>query len=78
MKQSDDWYVYPKPTLDVVYVSFEEDFEYRIVDITGRCLNKSISYDSKIDLTSFTSGIYFLSVSRNGKLPTIRRFVTSR
>ncbi|MFT6333670.1 MAG: hypothetical protein ACJATI_000398 [Halioglobus sp.] len=74
----EDWYVYPNPASELINLSFEEDFEYRIMDVAGRCLKKSTSYNSQIDVSSLSNGIYFLSVSINGKRSTIARFVKSR
>lgn len=74
----EDWYVYPNPASELINLSFEEDFGYRIMDVAGRCLKKSTSYNSQIDVSSLSNGIYFLSVSINGKRSTIVRFVKSR
>ncbi|RWX01665.1 T9SS type A sorting domain-containing protein [Flavobacterium cerinum] len=68
--QVDNFTVYPNPTNGLVTITGKTTGVFTVTDITGKELlrleNKDSAEQTKVDLTSFNSGIYFLNV--NGKL----------
>ncbi len=59
--------LFPNPTSGNVYFfALKDEFEYIIKDLTGQIIQKRISKQNTIDLSGFTSGIYFISIDNNG------------
>jgi len=55
--------VYPNPTQGILTLSADlADAKYTITDIMGRILKKDILKTNTIDITTFKSGVYYLSI----------------
>ena len=58
--------VYPNPVHDLLKISFLNkhfQFQITILDSQGKeCLQRKINYDSDIDLSSFSRGIYIMKI----------------
>ena len=70
-----DWSIYPNPSSSIINLPFDDETEYQIFDLTGRCVQQSISRNYQIDISSLSDGIYFISVSREGNHRTIKKFI---
>lgn len=62
---------YPNPSNGqlTLAVSNAQQFDYVVFDVTGKKLldGQSLSQEASLDLSSFTPGVYFVSVSMEGK-----------
>lgn len=69
--------VYPNPAND--YLNVEGDMtSVEVYNTVGQCLmSKQVNGDTKIDLSGFNNGIYFLRVFNNGEM-AIRKFSVNR
>ena len=71
-------YVYPNPTTTILYLYKKDDAEINIniIDNLGRVLISKTSKDlfTEINLSSFASGIYYLSIN-NGKQTATQKIV---
>ena len=59
--------VYPNPTKDIINIASNVNISYSVHDITGRTIIKN-STSEILDLTNVENGIYFLSISTEGKV----------
>ena len=59
--------VYPNPTKDIINIASNVNISYSVHDITGRTIIKD-STSEILDLTNVENGIYFLSISTEGKV----------
>lgn len=77
-EESDEMIVYPNPAKDELYFTVEKSFEggsLKIVDAIGKERVIQLKDDErKINVSSFTPGLYILRVSK-GKRSAVRRFV---
>lgn len=57
--------IFPNPTSDNLYINSTEEFEYSLIDISGRTVTTGqlIIGLNTIDLCNFSKGIYILSIS---------------
>ena len=62
--------IYPNPCKEIVNISKNENYNYKILDVTGRLIVKGIIQDKKIITTSLKSGIYFVTLFNNNKTET--------
>ena len=68
-----DLSVYPNPADDILNIESSVQFsDIRIMNITGKTVlhRNAISNNEKIDVSSFTSGIYFVMVESDGSVNT--------
>ena len=69
--------VYPNPANDYLIVEGEMT-SVDVYNTVGQCLmSKQVNGDTKIDLSGFNNGIYFLRVFNNGEM-AIRKFSVNR
>ncbi len=69
--------VYPNPANDYLIVEGEMT-SVEVYNTVGQCLmSKQVNGDTKIDLSGFNNGIYFLRVFNNGEM-AIRKFSVNR
>ena len=59
--------VYPNPTKDIINIASNVNISYSVHDITGRTIIKD-STSEILDLSNVENGIYFLSISTEGKV----------
>ena len=70
--------VYPNPSSDIfnIKMSTISDFEISVTDITGkllfRDLNPNGSSNYSLDMTNFSSGVYFLQIEANNRSKVIK------
>ena len=67
--------VYPNPASSLVTISSDIDaFVVSVTDLTGKVvLEKSMSgIENTVDVSSFTSGVYFFTISSDAKKETIK------
>lgn len=70
--------IYPNPSSDIFNIKMSNisDFEISVIDITGKLLfkdlnsNKSSNYS--LDMTNFSSGVYFLQIEANNRSKVIK------
>lgn len=55
--------VYPNPTLDIIYINYNETISYNLTTLSGQILLSGKEKD--IDLNSFDSGVYILEITLN-------------
>ena len=70
-----DFRVFPSPAFNELYIDSPEDsYSFTISNIRGQLIfeNKSSSDREKVDVSNFPSGLYFLTISSNRGLETIR------
>jgi hypothetical protein len=70
--------VYPNPASDILYLeNIPSDSNVRISDITGRMLmlKQAGEISSGVDLSGMKSGMYFLTVEKDGKVVATVKFV---
>ena len=71
----------PNPVVSDVEISGIEDFtspQFKVVDIQGRVImDDKINKDRTIDLSTLSSGIYFMHVIDGKKVITIQKFIKS-
>lgn len=75
---ADQLRVYPNPAQSVLYVeNIPMNTYVRISDITGRTLSLSQAFDvaSGIDLSDMRTGIYFLTIEKDGKKQATVKFI---
>ena len=74
----DDIAIYPNPSSDIfnIKMSTVSDFEISVIDITGkllfRDLNPNGSSNYSLDMTNFSSGVYFLQIEANNRSKVIK------
>lgn len=69
--------VYPNPANDFLNVEGEMT-SVEVYNTVGQCLiSKQVNGDTKIDLSGFNNGIYFLRVHNNGEM-AVRKFSVNR
>ena len=82
---SDEVRVYPNPSFGELNVRFtagdNENFSFKVIDVLGKTLAQS-NYNSfkgeniqQLDLNKLPSGIYFLSIEKQGNKIHTKRFV---
>ncbi|MCB9336171.1 MAG: T9SS type A sorting domain-containing protein [Flavobacteriales bacterium] len=56
--------VFPNPTADYVYLKAEDNFFFKIIDLTGKVLNEGqlINGQTKINLSDYEDSIYLLEL----------------
>lgn len=61
--------IYPNPANAIVNISFDGDFSFSILSITGqKIIDKEATNTIALDISSFDKGIYFISIKHaNGK-----------
>lgn len=52
--------IYPNPASDIINIKCEKSGQIEIFDQTGKLIDSFSSDKNKIDITSYTSGIYFI------------------
>ena len=68
-------HVFPNPSKNFVNISLENNLpsELILMDISGKILlEKTFTNSSKINLSNFNNGIYFLKISNNSQITTKR------
>lgn len=67
--------IYPNPASDILNIDYNGEYtNINIVDITGKTVITS-AVISKVDITSLSSGIYFVSVLDNTQTLSINKFL---
>jgi hypothetical protein len=60
--------VFPNPTSTILNIEVKEQAQISIVNVLGDVvLTQTINGLSKIDVSSLTSGVYFIQDSKSGK-----------
>ena len=70
-----DFKVFPSPAFNELYIdSAKDSYSFTISNIRGQLIyeNKSSREREKVDVSNFPSGLYFLTISCNRGLETIR------
>ena len=58
--------MYPNPTNGTVHIQtedFDSDFDYRITNVFGQCLESGKLYTNELSLERFPTGVYFIQLS---------------
>ena len=59
--------IFPNPSKDLIFITnLDNDKKYSIVDLKGDLILSGITKNHSINISSFDSGIYFLSLELNG------------
>ena len=71
--QKKDWQnqinIYPNPTTDVIFMDgLPEHTSYQLIDSNGSTLVQGTATGSGLDLSNFSSGIYFLQLQNESKI----------
>ncbi len=53
--------IYPNPARDIIYVSKNDNFKYRIIDCNGRFIIDGIVENNQILISKLLTGIYFIT-----------------
>lgn len=69
-QQFKDFIYFPNPITDYLFFESDTNFDIKIIDITGKTLINIKNNFNQINLSNLQSGIYFLSITKNGKLFT--------
>jgi len=56
--------MYPNPTSGLVYIEFNQEFEYQVFDSEGRILIEKTK-KSTLDLSPYQEGIYYIEFYSN-------------
>lgn len=66
--------IYPNPTSDFIHIfGLMKEKQYKIFDVLGKELkNGTISNEEKIDIRSFTNGLYFLKFDNENTIKFIK------
>ncbi|MCH2233249.1 MAG: T9SS type A sorting domain-containing protein [Crocinitomicaceae bacterium] len=65
--------VYPNPVLDITTLQLEGEFTFILYDMLGKVVVQNTAFNqTNIDLSSFESGTYLLSVEQNGVVNTVK------
>ncbi len=60
--------VFPDPAFDRIFVQeIPSGFTYRILDVSGKVINKGISYDASISVSQLMKGMYLLNIQSQDK-----------
>ena len=71
--EQDNISVFPNPTIDILNINSKHKFQkYEVFDLSGKILKKSVLHNSTIDLSSFSSGNYIISLISNNKIKTVK------
>lgn len=58
--------MYPNPTSDIIHIQtsdYQEDIDYRILNIYGQCLETGKLSTPELSLSKFANGVYFVQLS---------------
>ncbi len=55
--------IFPNPADNIINVSSVDNFEYKILDLSGRILVKGSSNNGRIDVSALQTGIYFVEIN---------------
>ena len=58
--------MYPNPTTGTVHIQkedFDSDFDYRITNVFGQCVESGKLYTNELSLERFPTGVYFIQLS---------------
>lgn len=71
-----EFYVYPNPAKQNLYIKATPQSELTIIDVMGNLIYKAATNDfsSKIDINNFPAGLYFIE-ARNGQYKEVRKFL---
>lgn len=71
--------LYPNPAQDIVYINNGEGATVQMFDVLGKSVltKTGISNNEGIQVSGLQSGVYFMRISKDGKLTT-KKFVISR
>ncbi len=72
------WGIFPNPADNTISISFNHsgNTEYNISNIQGQSIKTgTIIKDNIIDISSLSSGLYFMNISNNGILNTPKKFI---
>lgn len=73
----DNLILYPNPTKDYLNLNFNNllyNGNYSVIDLSGKLILNAQLSANKIDVSNIANGIYFLSVTSEGKTQT-QRFI---
>jgi hypothetical protein len=66
--------VYPNPVIDILQIgSVSEIYSYKILNIQGSTLKEGQPNENAIDMSEFTTGLYFLQLKDKNGAEVIRR-----
>lgn len=69
--------LYPNPVSSFIRLDFtlsNGTFKYNVVNTSGQSILKGLSTNNQVDVSSLTSGIYFIQLNLNGKTGT-KKFI---
>lgn len=69
-QQTADIKIYPNPTSDIIHIQtndYQEDINYRILNIYGQCLEAGRLGSSELSLSRFSNGVYFVQLSSKNR-----------
>jgi hypothetical protein len=65
--------IYPNPTNGIFTIALDGNFAYQILTVNGKVISKeSANNSTNVDLTDFSSGIYFVRLTANGTEKTVK------
>jgi len=66
--------VYPNPATSYVNVSMPANSELRVINLTGQVISyvQNTSNTERIDLSNLSNGVYFIQVSNNSDMATLK------
>jgi hypothetical protein len=69
-EQIADIKMYPNPTSDIIHIQindYQEDIDYRIMNVYGQCLEAGRLNSSELSLSRFANGVYFVQLSSKNR-----------
>ncbi|MBI9055179.1 MAG: T9SS type A sorting domain-containing protein [Bacteroidales bacterium] len=73
--------IYPNPAQDKLNIDLNNNFEmytYSIFDSYGRIVSNKSTYESSIDISNITPGIYFIRITNSDNATTTKKFIIIR
>ena len=69
--------LYPNPTSGMIYVNCDKSFDAVVYNYQGQVVVRKNNNDGQIDLSSLTTGVYFLEI-RDGKNVIIEKIILTK
>ena len=70
--------IYPNPAKDFISIEYLENYDYQLVNSLGQVILLGKNEKSNIDITSISTGIYFLKITNENGNSGVKRVIVSR
>jgi hypothetical protein len=71
--------LYPNPVKDNIHIQCDElhtnIVSLKILDASGRCLIEKKSYRSVVDVSEFSTGLYFIELTSSDNRRAVKKFI---